>query len=39
MINFPNNPQLNDVYTLGDKSWTWNGTGNWWVTVAGRNTA
>jgi hypothetical protein len=24
-INFPNNPQINDIYTLGDSSWQWNG--------------
>ena len=24
-INFPSNPQVNDVYTVGTKSWSWNG--------------
>lgn len=24
-INFPNSPALNDVYTEGNRSWTWNG--------------
>ena len=24
-INFPNSPQLNDVYTEGNRSWVWNG--------------
>lgn len=26
-INWPSNPSVNDVYTLGSKSWMWNGTG------------
>lgn len=30
-INFPSTPALDQVYTLGDKSWAWNGTG--WVAV------
>lgn len=25
-IDFPNAPQLNDVYTYGDRQWTWNGS-------------
>lgn len=25
-INFPSNPQLNDTYTFGTKTWTWNGS-------------
>lgn len=25
-IDFPNAPQLNDVYTFGDRQWTWNGS-------------
>lgn len=25
-INFPNSPQVNDTYTEGNRSWTWNGT-------------
>lgn len=24
-INFPNSPQVNDTYTEGNRSWTWNG--------------
>jgi hypothetical protein len=26
-INFPNAPSLNDIYTLGTKSWKWNAEG------------
>lgn len=25
-LNFPSSPSLNEVYTSGDSSWTWNGT-------------
>ena len=25
MINFPNSPTLNEVFTSGDNSWKWNG--------------
>lgn len=25
-IDFPSNPQLNDTYTFGTKTWTWNGS-------------
>ena len=28
-LNFPANPSLNQVYTSGSQSWTWNGTA--WV--------
>jgi len=27
-VNFPNNPQINDVFTKGDRSWRW--TGVYW---------
>lgn len=30
-IDFPNSPTLNQQYTVGDRSWTWNGT-FWQVT-------
>ena len=25
-LNFPSNPNLNDTYSLGNKTWVWNGT-------------
>lgn len=25
-INFPDSPSVNDTYTVGDRTWTWNGT-------------
>lgn len=25
-VNFPNNPQVNDVFTVGDRTWKWTGT-------------
>jgi hypothetical protein len=28
-IDFPNSPTVNDVYSAGGRSWTWNGTS--WV--------
>jgi len=31
-INFPNSPQLNQVYTEGNRTWTWNGT--YWRAVS-----
>ena len=34
-INWPANPQLNDVYTLDNKSWTFNGVGWKLNTTAG----
>lgn len=30
-INFPNSPSLNDTHTVGDVTWTWNGTS--WTAV------
>ena len=27
-INFPNAPEIDDVYTYGSKKWKWNGI-NW----------
>lgn len=32
-INFPNSPSVDQVYTVGIKSWKWNGEG--WETVSG----
>lgn len=32
-LNFPTSPQTNDIYTLGDKTWKWNG--NAWVLTQG----
>ena len=26
MVNFPNSPTIGQTYTLGTKSWTWDGT-------------
>lgn len=26
MVNFPNSPTVGQTYTLGTKSWTWDGT-------------
>lgn len=26
-VNWPPNPALNDTYTVGDRTWIWNGTG------------
>lgn len=31
MIDFPNNPSTNDVFTSGEKTWKYNGTS--WVVV------
>lgn len=28
-LNYPSSPSLNDVYTFGSKTWTWDGTA--WV--------
>lgn len=25
-IDFPNSPSVNDVFTVGDRSWKWDGT-------------
>lgn len=25
-LNFPSNPSLNDTYSFGDRTWTWNGS-------------
>ncbi len=25
-IDFPNNPQINDLFTVGDITWKWDGT-------------
>ncbi len=25
-IDFPNNPQVNDLFTVGDITWKWDGT-------------
>ena len=33
-INFPDSPSLNDTHTVGDKTWTWDGTA-WNVVVGG----
>ena len=30
-INFPNSPSLNDTHTVGDVTWTWNGSS--WTAV------
>lgn len=30
-LNFPSNPQVNDTYTVGDRTWKWTGTS--WVVV------
>ncbi len=35
-INWPINPQLNTTYTVGDKTWTYNGTG-WRLSVTGKH--
>ncbi len=29
-LNFPNNPANNEVYTLGNRSWTWSNTAGFW---------
>lgn len=31
-LNFPSNPSLNQIYTVGDQSWKWNGTS--WIIVS-----
>lgn len=31
-MNFPNSPTVGDNYTVGDKTWTWNGT-SWDVVI------
>ena len=31
-LNFPSNPTLNQVYTVGTQSWQWNG--NSWVAIS-----
>jgi hypothetical protein len=40
-IDFPNSPSVNDIYTVGNRSWKW--TGSVWesvtVTVAGADGA
>ena len=33
-INFPDSPSVNDTHTVGDKTWTWDGTA-WNVVVGG----
>ena len=33
MLNFPNSPALNDIYTLNDKSWKWDGVA--WTLIKG----
>ena len=33
-INFPDSPSLNDTHTVGDITWTWNGS-SWEATAAG----
>ena len=35
-INFPNSPSVNDQYTVGDRTWTWNGT--YWQTSTSMST-
>jgi hypothetical protein len=30
-IDFPDSPDLNDLFTVGDRTWRW--TGNTWDTV------
>jgi hypothetical protein len=27
MINFPAEPEIDDIYTFGDRAWKWNGEG------------
>lgn len=34
-ITFPPSPSLNEVYTVGDKSWEWNG--QFWDSIPGSN--
>jgi hypothetical protein len=34
MVNFPNSPTVGQTYTVGTKSWTWNGTA-WNAVVSG----
>lgn len=31
-LDFPNSPTLNQTYTVGDRTWKWNGTG--WEAVS-----
>ncbi len=33
-LDFPSTPSVNDTYTLGNKTWTYNGTG-WYLTATG----
>ena len=33
-INFPDSPSVNDTYTVGDRTWVWDGT-TWTVIVGG----
>lgn len=35
-IDFPNSPSVNDQYTVGDRTWTWNGT--YWQTSTSMST-
>lgn len=34
-MNFPSNPLINDVYSLGSRSWQWNGVA--WIARATPN--
>ena len=31
-LNFPSSPALNQIYTVGDQSWKWDGTA--WVALS-----
>lgn len=36
-LNFPSSPTLNQVYTVGNSSWKWNGT--YWVAISQQEAA